>query len=77
MITAALVCAALAALLHVYIFVMESWTWTSPRTRAAFGTTAEVLVPLLGTGSILPSATNSTFLNLTKTVAWRFRSRPV
>ena len=41
MITAALVCAALAALLHVYIFVMESWTWTSPRTRAAFGTTAE------------------------------------
>ena len=41
MITAALVFAALAALLHVYIFVMESFTWTSPRTRAAFGTTAE------------------------------------
>ncbi|AKS34633.1 DUF1304 domain-containing protein [Mycolicibacterium goodii] len=33
--------AALAALLHVYIFVMESLTWTSPRTRATFGTTAE------------------------------------
>ena len=41
MITAALVFAALAALLHVYIFTMESLTWTSKRTRAAFGTTAE------------------------------------
>lgn len=39
MIATALVFAALAALLHVYIFVMESLTWTSPRTRAAFGTT--------------------------------------
>jgi putative membrane protein len=41
MITAALIFAALAALLHVYIFTMESLTWTSPRTRATFGTTAE------------------------------------
>ena len=41
MITAGLVFAALAALLHVYIFTMESLTWTAPRTRAAFGTTAE------------------------------------
>lgn len=41
MITAGLLFAALAALLHVYIFVMESLTWTSPRTRAAFGTTPE------------------------------------
>ncbi|SPM43289.1 Uncharacterized membrane protein [Mycobacterium numidiamassiliense] len=41
MITAGLIFAALAALLHVYIFVMESLTWTSPRTRAAFGTTPE------------------------------------
>jgi putative membrane protein len=41
MLTAGLVFAALAALLHVYIFVMESLTWTSPRTRATFGTTAE------------------------------------
>lgn len=38
---AGLVFAGLAALLHVYIFVMESLTWTSPRTRATFGTTAE------------------------------------
>jgi putative membrane protein len=41
MITAALVFAALAALLHVYIFTMESLTWSSLRTRATFGTTAE------------------------------------
>ncbi|QLL09442.1 DUF1304 domain-containing protein [Mycobacterium vicinigordonae] len=41
MLTAALVFAALAAILHVYIFVMESLIWTSPRTRATFGTTAE------------------------------------
>lgn len=39
MITTALVFAALAALLHVYIFVIESLTWTSERTRATFGTT--------------------------------------
>ncbi|CAN5203384.1 DUF1304 domain-containing protein [soil metagenome] len=38
---AALAFAALAALLHVYIFVMESFTWTSARTRATFGTTAD------------------------------------
>jgi putative membrane protein len=41
MITAALIFAGLAALLHVYIFVMESLTWTSARTRATFGTTPE------------------------------------
>ncbi|KRC56922.1 MULTISPECIES: DUF1304 domain-containing protein [unclassified Nocardioides] len=37
----ALVFAGLAAALHVYIWVMESLTWTSPRTRATFGITAE------------------------------------
>ena len=41
MLTAGLIFAALASLLHVYIFVMESLTWTSPRTRATFGTTQE------------------------------------
>jgi putative membrane protein len=41
MLIAGLTFAALAALLHVYIFVMESLTWTSPRTRATFGTTEE------------------------------------
>jgi putative membrane protein len=41
MVIAALVFAGLAALLHVYIFTMESLTWTTPRTRKTFGTTAE------------------------------------
>jgi putative membrane protein len=41
MLVTGLVFAALAALLHVYIFTMESLTWTSARTRATFGTTAE------------------------------------
>ena len=41
MLIAGLIVAVLAALLHGYIFVMESFTWTSPRTRAVFGTTAE------------------------------------
>lgn len=39
MIVAALVLAALAAALHVFIFWMESLAWTSPRARAVFGTT--------------------------------------
>jgi len=37
MVAAGLIAAALAALLHVYIFTMESLTWTSPRTRKTFG----------------------------------------
>lgn len=41
MITAGLGFAGLAALLHVYIFVLESLQWTAPRTRATFGTTRE------------------------------------
>jgi putative membrane protein len=41
LIYAGLIFAVLAALLHVYIFVMESLMWTSPRTRATFGTTPE------------------------------------
>ena len=41
MITAALIFAGLAAVLHVYIFVLESLQWTAPRTRATFGTTVE------------------------------------
>lgn len=44
MITAGLAFAALAAALHVYIFVLESLLWTAPRTRATFGTTAEQAV---------------------------------
>ncbi len=41
MIVFALVLAALAALLHVYIFWMESVTWTSEKTRATFGLSAQ------------------------------------
>jgi len=37
MIIAGLILTGLAALVHVYIFYMESVSWTSPRTRATFG----------------------------------------
>jgi putative membrane protein len=43
------VLAALAALVHVYIFVLESVRWTDPATRRVFGTTeetAEITRPL-------------------------------
>ncbi|WP_104090955.1 DUF1304 domain-containing protein [Arthrobacter sp. GMC3] len=40
MLTTALIFAALAALVHVYIFVLESLRWTAPATRKTFGTTA-------------------------------------
>lgn len=39
MLVAALVAAALAAVLHVYIFALESLWWTTPRVRATFGLT--------------------------------------
>ena len=39
MLVVSLVAAALAAVLHVYIFVMESVLWTTPRVRATFGIT--------------------------------------
>jgi putative membrane protein len=38
--TAAVVFAAGAALLHVYIWVLESFRWTEPATRKTFGTSA-------------------------------------
>ena len=41
MLIAACVLAGLAALVHVYIFVLESLRWTDPATRRVFGTTAE------------------------------------
>jgi putative membrane protein len=41
MTTAGIIFAALAALLHVYVWILESFRWTAPRTRATFGTTAE------------------------------------
>jgi putative membrane protein len=41
MVYAGLIFAGLAALLHIYIWVMESLTWTTPRTLATFGITEE------------------------------------
>lgn len=41
MIITALVLATLAALLHVYIFFMESLWWTTDKVRATFGSTPE------------------------------------
>lgn len=37
MVVAGLVLAGIAALVHIYIFYLESVAWTSPRTRATFG----------------------------------------
>ena len=38
MLITALIFAGLAALVHVYIFVLESVRWTDPSTRKTFGT---------------------------------------
>ena len=49
MIVAGLVFAALAALLHVYIFYLESIVWTGAKARATFGvgeSEAEITKPL-------------------------------
>jgi putative membrane protein len=39
--TITLVLAAVVALEHVYFLYLEMFAWTQPRTRKAFGTTAE------------------------------------
>lgn len=41
MVTTALVLVGLAAAIHVYIFYMESFAWTTPRVRATFGFSEE------------------------------------
>jgi putative membrane protein len=41
MLVTGLVLTGLAALVHVYIFFLESIAWTTPRGRAVFGTTPE------------------------------------
>ena len=49
MVILAYVLLGLAGLVHVYIFWLESFAWTAPRTRAAFGTSpeqAEATAPL-------------------------------
>lgn len=41
MLVAALIFAGLAALMHVYIFVLESFRWEEERTRRTFGLTVQ------------------------------------
>jgi putative membrane protein len=41
MVVTGLVIVGIAALIHGYIFFLESFSWTSERTRAVFGTSAE------------------------------------
>ncbi|WP_017599029.1 DUF1304 domain-containing protein [Nocardiopsis lucentensis] len=63
MIIAGLVFAVLGALIHVYIFVLESFLWTSRRGRAVFGTTEE------GARATRELAFNQGFYNLFLAVA--------
>ena len=58
MLTVALVLAALAALVHVYIFVIESLQWEKPSTLRAFGMSAEQAAVMK------PLAYNQGFYNL-------------
>ncbi|MEC4612847.1 DUF1304 domain-containing protein [Tsukamurella tyrosinosolvens] len=63
MIVVGLAFAVIAALVHCFIFYLESLAWTSPRSRATFGTTAE-------TAEITrPLAFNQGFYNLFLAIA--------
>ena len=64
MLIAGLVFAAIAALIHVYIFVLESVMWTAPRTRATFGIESEADARLTR-----PLAFNQGFYNLFLAIA--------
>ncbi|KQO47825.1 MULTISPECIES: DUF1304 domain-containing protein [unclassified Frigoribacterium] len=59
MLIVSLVAASLAALLHLYIFVMESFLWTTPRVRATFGITDDAQAE-----HTKPLAYNQGFYNL-------------
>ena len=59
MIPASLVFAFLAALLHVYIFTMESLTWTRPATWKRFGVASQA-----DAETTRPLAYNQGFYNL-------------
>jgi putative membrane protein len=54
----ALVVTGLAALLHVYVFVLESFWWTGPRAARVFGLDAETA------RTTAPLAFNQGFYNL-------------
>lgn len=59
MILASLIFASIAALLHVYIFTMESITWTKPKTWKTFSITSQV-----DAETTKPLAYNQGFYNL-------------
>lgn len=85
MVIAGLVLAALAALLHVFIFYLESLAWTSARARATFGTTPEeaqvtksmafnqgfynLFLALLAFGGIIAFAAGAAVVGLTLVLA--------
>ncbi|MES2093603.1 MAG: DUF1304 domain-containing protein [Actinomycetota bacterium] len=59
-----LVSAGLAALVHVYIFVLESIRWTNPRTWRIFG-----IVSQADADTLKPMAYNQGFYNLFLAIA--------
>ncbi|WP_420179751.1 DUF1304 domain-containing protein [Paenarthrobacter sp. TA1.8] len=59
MILASLIFATIAALLHVYIFTMESTTWTKPKTWKTFSITSQA-----DAETTKPLAYNQGFYNL-------------
>ncbi|KJL24621.1 DUF1304 domain-containing protein [Microbacterium azadirachtae] len=63
MVVAGLIFAGVAALVHVYIFVMESVAWTTPRVRATFGMSEEEA------RATKPMAFNQGFYNLFLAIA--------
>jgi putative membrane protein len=81
MVVVGLVLAAVAALLHVFIFYLESIAWTGPRARATFGTTPEeaqvtkpmafnqgfynLFLAILAIGGIVTAAAGATAVGLT------------
>lgn len=58
MLIAGLVLAGVAALIHVYIFYLESFAWTKPKTLATFGMTAQEAE------AMRPMALNQGYYNL-------------
>ncbi|WP_395725599.1 DUF1304 domain-containing protein [Nakamurella sp.] len=63
MVIAGLVLAGLAALVHVYIFYLESFAWTGAQARRTFGTTAAEA------GTMRELAFNQGFYNLFLAIA--------
>lgn len=58
MLIAGLALTGVAALVHVYIFYLESFAWTRPKTRATFGLTAQEAA------ATRPMALNQGYYNL-------------